>query len=87
MKKLFFTTLLSSIVLLSISVNAYDNTNDDAIYESTSGTKYKYDLNNPSDKIMYDVDPSAQLQDSINVNPNVQLDRNIGEYGGGIIND
>jgi len=50
-------------------------------YESNTGTRYKYDLSNPSDRVMYKVDPSAQLNDRIN--PNVKIDRGLGQYGGG----
>jgi hypothetical protein len=50
-------------------------------YESTSGTRYKYDLSKPSDQIKYEVDPAAQLRDSIN--PRVEMDRDLWQYGGG----
>ncbi len=55
--------------------------NEEYPYESTTGTRYKYDLNNPSDKIMYNVDPAAQVMDR--VNPMVDIDRGMGQYGGG----
>ena len=50
-------------------------------YESNTGTRYKYDLSNPADKVLYDVDPAAQVLDS--VNPMVDIDRDMGQYGGG----
>ena len=50
-------------------------------YESITGTRYKYDLSNPSDRIRHEVDPAAQLRDS--VNPRVDIDRGLGQYGGG----
>jgi len=50
-------------------------------YESNTGTRYKYDLSDPADKIMYDVDPAAQVMDS--VNPMVDIDRDLGQNGGG----
>ncbi len=50
-------------------------------YKSSSGQRYKYDLNKPGDKIRYEVDPGAQVKDSIN--PRVELDRDLGQYGGG----
>jgi hypothetical protein len=50
-------------------------------YESTSGTRYKYDLSKPSDRIRYEVDPAAQIRDSIN--PRVKIDRGLGQHGGG----
>jgi len=62
--------------------NGYgNNTTNDYKYESNTGTKYKYDLSKPSDRLRYEVDPSAQLRDSIN--PRVDLDRDMGQYGGG----
>ena len=50
-------------------------------YQSSTGTRYKYDLSKPSDKIRYEVDPGAQLRDSIN--PKVKIDRDLGQHGGG----
>ena len=50
-------------------------------YVSTTGTRYKYDLSKPCDRIKYGVDPGAQIHDSIN--PNVEIDRELGQYGGG----
>lgn len=50
-------------------------------YESTTGTRYKYDLSKPSDRIKYEVDPAAQVRDS--VNPRVGIDRSLGQHGGG----
>jgi hypothetical protein len=39
---------------------------------------YQYDLSNPSDQLRYSVDPGAQLRDSINVEPRVEIDRSFG---------
>lgn len=50
-------------------------------YESMTGTRYKYDLSNPSDRIRYEVDPVAQVRDS--VNPRIDIDKGLGQYGGG----
>jgi len=50
-------------------------------YKSSSGTRYKYDLSKPSDRIKYEVDPAAQIRDSIN--PRVKIDRDLGQHGGG----
>ena len=55
--------------------------NQEYPYESYTGTRYKYDLNDPSDKIMYGVDPAAQIRDD--VNPMVDIDRGLGQFGGG----
>jgi len=41
-------------------------------------------MSNPGDQIRYSVDVGAQLRDSINVNPGVELDRGLGQQGGGI---
>ena len=60
--------------------NTYSN-NQERKYVSYTGQKYKYDLSNPGDRVMYSVDPAAQIRDSIN--PMVDIDRNLGQYGGG----
>ena len=85
MKKTFLLSIVIALVTFSISF-ALDNGQEesDSKYESSSGVKYKYDLSNPSDRVMYDVDPAAQLNDSINVDPRVDIDRSLGQYGGGI---
>jgi len=49
-------------------------------YQSSSGQRYKYDLNKPGDRIRYEVDPGAQVRDS--VKPRVKMDRDMGQYGG-----
>ncbi len=56
-------------------------------YESSFGNKYKYDLSNPSDEIMYSVDPAAQLMDGLYkpITPAVGLEESIGQHGGGLI--
>lgn len=50
-------------------------------YQASSGTQYRYDLNNPADRVRYGADAIAQTQDS--ANPRVQMDREMGQYGGG----
>ncbi|MFC1688283.1 hypothetical protein ACFL07_01315 [Pseudomonadota bacterium] len=65
---------------------SYDSDQDKG-YESSFGNRYEYDLSDPSDRIMYDVDPNAQLRDSIDVNPLRDVERSIGEYGGGVLDD
>ena len=57
------------------------NFDNDNVYESNTGTRYRYDLNNPADRVRYNVDPAAQIMDGIK--PNVQIDRSMGQYGGG----
>lgn len=65
--------------LVSLPQNGYS---PDYQYRSNTGHQYKYDLSNPSDRIRYQVDPSAQIKDG--VNPLIQIDRSMGQYGGGI---
>lgn len=56
------------------------------LYKGISGTKYKYDLNNPMDKLDYLLDVDAQLNDKLNsIDPNVQFDKAMGQNGGGIV--
>ena len=64
----------------------YDRDQDKG-YESSFGNRYEYDLSDPSDRVMYEVDPSAQLRDSIDVNPIRDVERSVGEYGGGVLDD
>lgn len=54
-------------------------------YESNSGSYYEYDLNNDSDSLRYSIDSDAQIRDSMNYSPSVEMDRRNGEYGGGYI--
>ncbi len=87
--------ILASVSTYAISQDYdYGYENDDSYggqqeqrYESSTGTQYEYDLSDPSDRIMYEVDPEAQLRDSIDVNPMRDIDRGLGEYGGGIYDD
>jgi hypothetical protein len=53
-------------------------------YKSATGTSYQYDLSKPADQNLYSVDPAAQVRDSINVNPAVNIDRGMGQVGGGV---
>ncbi|MDD2740652.1 MAG: hypothetical protein PHV02_00125 [Rhodocyclaceae bacterium] len=52
-------------------------------HQGASGAKYQYDLNNPGDRIRYEVDPAAQLRDQIAVDPRRDIDKSIGQQGGG----
>lgn len=58
-----------------------DSSDSEYGYESNAGTRYKYDLSNHGDRVMYDTDPAAQIMDE--VNPMVDIDRGMGQYGGG----
>ncbi len=85
MKKTFLLSIIIVLVSFSISFAWNDDQDDsESKYESSTGVRYKYDLSSPSDKIMYDVDPAAKLNDSLNVDPRVNIDRGLGQYGGGI---
>ncbi len=84
MKKTLILALMFGGSLYAYDYNS-DSNGDGQVYESSSGNQYKYDLSDPSDKLEYSVDVGAQLDDS--VNPSVGLDRSLGEYGGGIIDD
>ena len=55
-------------------------------YKGTTGTKYKYDLSKPGDRIKYSVDPHAQIMDEIYtpIKPGVEIDRSLNQYGGGV---
>ncbi len=62
---------------------ARQNINSRYRYQGISGKKYQYDLGNPSDRIQYEVDPGAQLRDSIDSDPRRGIDQGAGQYGGG----
>ena len=74
--------------------NRYENARDDLSkqkeseykYEGLSGQKYKYDLSDPVDRLNYDMDIDSKMNDKIYapVTPDVQMDRRMGQYGGGI---
>ena len=64
---------------LPVAADELDGSN---LYRGSSGALYQYDLSNPSDQLRYSVDPGAQLRDEID--PRVQLDRSLGQYGGGV---
>ncbi|MEA3240494.1 MAG: hypothetical protein U9P37_02785 [Pseudomonadota bacterium] len=55
-------------------------------YKSSMGNRYKYDLSQPGDQLKYELDVGAQLKDSIKIpiRPSVDLERSLGQYGGGI---
>jgi hypothetical protein len=80
------------LLTFTVSAKAWDLYSDDPYdrygnpqyrYEGLSGTKYQYDLSDPSDRIEYQLDLDAQMRDRINPNPGIQLDRGLGQYGGG----
>jgi hypothetical protein len=74
--------------LTRTNVYGYDNDSDDnSGYESRSGAKYQYDLNDPKDRNRYSIDLDAQRRDQMNTSPRRSTDRQSGQYGGGIYND
>ena len=81
MRKILFTTLILTTITPTFALDDYNANESEYKYESSSGTKYKYDLNNPADRVRYDVDPAAKILDDIN--PRVRIDRNLNQYGGG----
>ena len=55
-------------------------------YEGASGTRYKYDLSKPDDKMKYELDIDAQVKDNVYMptKPGVKIDRGLNQYGGGV---
>lgn len=74
--------------LSGTDVYGYDSGSDsDSGYESNSGSRYQYDLNDPGDSIEYSTDLDAQRRDQMSTDPRRDLDQESGQYGGGIYND
>ena len=55
-------------------------------YQGNSGTKYQYDMSNPSDRIDYSTDLDAQRRDSMyqDVGGGRYRDNSYGQQGGGV---
>ena len=55
-------------------------------YKGASGQEYQYNLSDPMDKLNYDLDLKAKMNDELYapITPNVDLDRGPGQYGGGM---
>ena len=55
-------------------------------YEGSSGTRYKYDLSEPDDRMKYKLDVDAQIKDKVYMptKPGVKIDRGLNQYGGGV---
>ncbi len=89
MKKILSIVALTTLATSAYSYDyGYGSQNDSKRgYESSFGNKYEYDLSNPSDRIRYEIDPAAQLMDSIDVNPTRELERGLGQYGAGVYRD
>jgi hypothetical protein len=76
--------LLAGSFLAALTLTCAAQDYDPYSYRGSSGTTYQYDLSNPSDQLRYGVDPMAQMRDQMNVNPGVEIDRGLGQYGGGV---
>lgn len=96
MKKTLTITLLVGLGLFTAAVSAAPiewepvgsgdgGVIQDSYYESASGNQYQYDLNNHVDRIQYEYDRPAQIRDAYN--PRTHIDRDMGQYGGGIYSD
>lgn len=66
-----------------IGTEIYDS-DDSNGYTGYSGTSYQYDLSNPVDRNGYSIDLDAQRRDQMNLDPGQNMDRGMGQYGGGI---
>jgi hypothetical protein len=69
------------------SYNSYTPSNAPSGHRSSFGSTYEYDLSNPSDRVRYGADPAAKLRDRLDINPQRRIERNIGQYGGGVLNN
>ncbi len=87
MKKLILCLAIGTYLFAyDNSVKSYDeeyNSSKDYKYQGSSGAKYKYDMSKPMDKLNYETDSMQQMKDSINVDPRIQMDRDMGQYGRG----
>ena len=92
MKLIRIIVIVLGILISTMTAKAWDHYNDEPYdrygnpqyrYEGFSGTKYQYGLSDPSDRLDYQLDLDAQMRDRINPNPGIQLDRGLGQYGGG----
>ena len=53
-------------------------------YSGLSGANYRYDLNQPADRMRYVLAPMALFHDSMSIDPRSEIDRSVGQQGGGI---
>ncbi len=91
-KKLILASLISLTTLPALGWNLerddtgteYNDRESIYKYKSSTGTRYQYDLNDAGDKIDYQLDPDAQMRDRLSVDPAREIDRGLGQYGGGI---
>jgi YD repeat-containing protein len=76
--RLSFAAILLGTSLASAGGTARD---DDHPHRSSTGSRYKYDLDRPAERLRYKYDPAAKLRDRID--PRVRLDRALGDSFGG----
>ena len=82
--------LLASSLMLALCSTCYawepvPAGSNDVGYQGTSGARYQYDLSNPADSVRYGVDPVARLRDQTSVDPGRNVDRSVGQNGGGYL--
>lgn len=63
-----------------VSGNEYKSNKE---YKSSVGNTYEYDLSKPLDSIRYETDHKAQMRDSLDVDPMREIERDLGQFGGG----
>lgn len=81
---LFLSVLTLNATSFAQANNCSFGNTDCQVYQSSSGTKYQYDMSNPSDRLNYSIDLDAQMRDKQSIDINRNLDTGIGQYGGGI---
>ena len=64
--------------------NKSQQQNGNKNYQGYTGQQYQYDLNNQADNIRYQLDSNAQIRDELNSNPKAEIDRSLGQRGGGV---
>lgn len=85
MKKILLCLAIRTC-LFAYDYKSYDetyNNSEEYKYQGSSGAKYKYDLSKPMDKLNYETDSMQQMKDSYNPDARIQMDRDMGQYGGG----
>ncbi|HYN54368.1 MAG TPA: hypothetical protein VES38_06660 [Methylotenera sp.] len=74
---------LLALLLLSLNVAAREYNAEEGKYKSRFGNEYEYDLSKPSDQIRYETDTRAQMRDELDVDPRREIERDLGQHGGG----
>lgn len=82
--------VVSGKCLTNTNIPGYgSDSNRNNMYESASGNKYEYNLNNPVDQNRYSIDLDAQRRDQMqgSINTRRKQDQLQGQYGGGLLQD